>query len=205
MYGIDFKRFRKEKNLKQSELADLLGVSKSYMSEMENKKVPVSDTVLDKFKEKFGEFDEFLRMEEPEPRYGKKKNIPYYNTEVFATPSPAMEDIQAMQPEFYIPIPYFRDCDFAVRVSGDSMYPKFRHGDIIVCKEIKERDFILAGEVYFIVTKTSGYRCLKYLHYNPENTNTMMMVSHNEKAGPPQPIEKDDILHLYLVRGKIEV
>lgn len=204
MNKINIRAFRMKYHMSQGDLANKLGIAQGYLSQIENGVREISDTVAKKFSEIIDKYDDVI-AEEGTVKYSRAKQIPFYNTEVFATPSPGMDVIQAMQPEFYIPIPYFRDCDFAVRVSGDSMYPKYRHGDIIICKEIKERQFILGGEVYFVVTRTSGYRCLKYLHYNPEDENTMVMVSHNDKAGPPQPILKEDILYLYLVRGRIEV
>lgn len=54
--------------------------------------------------------------------------------------------------EHYI-IPAFRSADFLIRISGDSMTPKYQSGDIVACKKISLTDiFFQWGKVYVLDT-----------------------------------------------------
>src|SRR5690606_33246433 len=64
-------------------------------------------------------------------------------------------------------VPHFTDVDFYTRVTGDSMYPKYRHGDIIACKSIDTSAFFAFYEPYAIVTRTNNQRLIKYIHPHP--------------------------------------
>ena len=54
-----------------------------------------------------------------------------------------------------------RDCDIALHIYGDSMYPIYRAGDVVLLKEIWKRDLINYGQVYVIITEE--HRFVKYV------------------------------------------
>lgn len=98
-------------------------------------------------------------------------------------------------------LPDFTDCTDAIRLVGDSMYPRYKSGQVLVFKEWRE-SFVEFGQVYLIITRT-GYRMVKYLQPAPED-GKLTCVSENREQYPPFPIEIESIYKLYLVKGTIE-
>lgn len=96
-------------------------------------------------------------------------------------------------------IPEFGDCTDAVNLYGDSMFPLFKSGQIIILKEWVE-SFIDFGNVYLVITK-SGNRMVKYLRKGSDAAH-VTCVSENP-AFDPFEILIDDILKLYIVKGSI--
>ncbi len=96
-------------------------------------------------------------------------------------------------------IPEFGDCTDAVNLYGDSMFPLFKSGQIIILKEWVE-SFIDFGNVYLVITK-SGNRMVKYLRKGRDAAH-VTCVSENP-AFDPFEILIDDILKLYIVKGSI--
>lgn len=99
-----------------------------------------------------------------------------------------------------ISVPRFADCTDAVNIYGDSMYPVYKSGEIILIKPWKE-SFIDYGCCYLIVTK-NGNRMVKYLRRS-EHSDKVMCVSENKQFDPFE-IDRSDILRLFLVRGSIK-
>ena len=96
-------------------------------------------------------------------------------------------------------IPEFRDCTDAVNLYGDSMFPLYKSGQIILLKEWSE-NYIDFGNVYFVVTR-NGNRMVKYLRKGSDDAH-VLCVSENKDFDPFE-IEKADILRLFLVKGGI--
>ena len=93
----------------------------------------------------------------------------------------------------------FKDCNAAIRIYGDSMYPLYQSGDLILLKNLKKQFYIQWGQVYLIITKED--RLLKHVHKgNTENTH--ILKSHNEHYHPFE-IARDDIKNIFEVRGYV--
>jgi len=107
-----------------------------------------------------------------------------------------------LNPNFFTAIPHFADCTFALRVSGESMSPRYRSGDIVVCKQLKDRNLILHGEPYVVLT--SELCTLKYLDPHPTDPHKFILRSENPKFSS-SPINKKNILLLFVIKGKVEV
>ncbi|WP_118973674.1 helix-turn-helix domain-containing protein [Taibaiella koreensis] len=82
---IDVKKFRKEKKLTQVAFGQLMGYTHAYISNVENKKEPVTDNFLDRLHEVFGiEVEEFKSynqkpvIEDPGEEYLPKWKEKYY-------------------------------------------------------------------------------------------------------------------------------
>lgn len=159
------------------------------------------------------EFEQYgSTLEDPPEKYHKsdpllyKTRKPFYDVEIFATPgAELMEKLGVIEPTQYISVPHFADIHFYIRVSGDSMYPRYRHGDIIAVKKIDHSSFFSWYEPYVIITRTNTMRMLKYVHPDPENENNVLLVSYDKEKYLPQPLPKEEIFELYLVKGKIEL
>jgi len=129
------------------------------------------------------------------------QKIPYYDAYLTAGMIKKFGD-NVINPAYFISIPYFVDCTLAIRVSGDSMYPRYRSGDIVVCKHIQDKNLIMHGEPYVVITP--DYCVVKYLTPHPTDNNKVILKSENPKFAP-SPVSKKDILQLYIIKGKIEV
>ncbi len=82
-----------------------------------------------------------------------------------------------------IQIPSIPFCDGAIYVSGDSMYPILKSGDIVGFKEISSFNNLIYGEMYLVsfnieedeylsvkyVNRSDKEGCLKLVSYNPHH------------------------------------
>lgn len=127
--------------------------------------------------------------------------VPYYDTYLTAGMIKKFGD-NIVNPSYFITIPNFIECSLALRVSGDSMYPKYRSGDIVVCKLVQDRSMIMHGEPYVVITP--DYCVVKYLDPHAKDKNKLVLRSENPKFKPTD-ISKKDILQLYMIKGKIEI
>lgn len=90
-----------------------------------------------------------------------------------------------------IVIPNMSSCDGAVYVSGDSMYPLLKSGDIIGFKEINDFQHLIYGEMYLISFCLDGndYLMVKYVNQS-EHPGCILLVSYNPHHQPMDlPIE----------------
>lgn len=99
-----------------------------------------------------------------------------------------------------IKIPEFGDCTDAVNLYGDSMYPLYRSGQIIILKRWTE-SFIDFGNVYLIITK-NGNRMVKYIRKG--STSNRILCASENPAFDSFEIPLCDIQALYLVKGSIK-
>lgn len=213
---FDWSSFLSHQKITQKELAEKLDVKQPYISQLKReyeKGRPVPDGVLDKLRDVYeDEIEPFLH----ERRVKAKKDgtvidmystmRPYYDIDFFGSPGAELLDPAGnMEPDNYISVPHFTDVDFYTRVTGDSMYPKYRHGDIIACKSIDTSAFFAFYEPYAIVTRTNNQRLIKYIHPHPDDSNKLLLVSYDSDKFPPQPIDRDEVLKLFQIKGKIEL
>lgn len=94
-----------------------------------------------------------------------------------------------------------RGADFAIRVCGDSMQPKYNNGDILAAKVIKDPSFFQWGRVY--VLSTSQGCVVKRLYPNPNDKNLIVCHSENMASFPDYEIPRDEIFAVALVVGHI--
>lgn len=214
---FDWSAFLAHKKLTQMELAEVLDVKQPYISQMKRefeKGRPVPEGLLDRMREVFDsdEIEPFVRQSKVKSRKdGTVIDIyqsmrPYYDIDFFGTPGAELLDPAGrLKPDNYISVPHFTDVDFYTRVTGDSMYPKFRHGDIIACKAIDTAAFFAFYEPYAIVTRTNNQRLIKYIHPHPNDPDKLLLVSYDSEKFPPQPIHRDEVMKLFQIKGKIEL
>ena len=60
--SINLKYYRKKYNLSQEKFADVLGTTLSYLNQIENNKVDVKSSTIDKFAKKLNEYDKELNI-----------------------------------------------------------------------------------------------------------------------------------------------
>lgn len=89
----------------------------------------------------------------------------------------------------------FTDCDFAFDVYGDTMDPKFRQGDIILCKETNA-DNMEYGEAYLII---AGDRPL--LRYVKSKVKDQFKLGAENEKYEDSTIDIKEVQQLFIVKG----
>lgn len=95
----------------------------------------------------------------------------------------------------------FSDCEFGIQASGDSMSPKIRNGDYVLCKEV-DVDEIIMGDAYLVLTY-KGTEVIKYIYPHEIKSDCILLVSDNQSL-PPTALAKSAIRKLYKVKGVIK-
>ncbi|MBE6282161.1 MAG: transcriptional regulator [Bacteroides sp.] len=82
-------------------------------------------------------------------------------------------------------IPNIPACDGALRITGDSMYPLLKSGDIVGFKEIGNVENIIFGEIYLVSFQLDGddYLTVKYVKRS-EKEGYITLVSYNQNHEP---------------------
>jgi len=153
-----------------------------------------------------------VQFYEPENRLSGRKLIPFYDmaTEAGTVRMSNMED--GNEPAEYIDAgDWFLDADSAMRVHGDSMFPEYKSGSIIVMREVYDKRLIVYGEDYMV--QTGEYRVIKRL-YKGNSEGYWIACSINDETwekGPmkgrliyePFDIFLDDVIKVCRVLGTV--
>jgi hypothetical protein len=166
-----------------------------------------------------------LKPDEYGEAFGDWPGLPIYNEPITASFVASYRDNTLHQPMYYLHDPRFLDCDFGAVITGDSMHPEIRHGDIVACKMINDKTFIVFGDIYYIVASNGLETCkyvqrVKRLREGAEkrgkggsrsrwdeadiiyDEDQVLLVPYNTSIDP-SPILKAMIEKLYKVRGII--
>lgn len=191
------KEIRYKRELTQAQVATELGVKGTYLSDMINGRVPLSENISDSIKNLYGislrktDKGEMVKSSEqhPEPDasiISTGKVVPYYDAEVAAGTSYGMEMAQQTRPFGMIEIGgLMKDSEFALRVYGNSMTPNYPAGCVVGLKQHTE-SFIEPGTVYVVETQENRY--LKRLYCNKDKT-ALRCLSDNHMKHESGPME----------------
>lgn len=136
----------------------------------------------------------------------ENQHIPLYDIEAVAGLVPLFQDSKAQQPIDHISIPHLPKCDGAVYVTGDSMYPLLKSGDIVLYKEIHDiKNEIFWGEMYLLSIDMSEeeYITVKYIQ-KAEKEGFVRLVSQN-KHHQDKDVELSKIKALALIKASIRI
>lgn len=121
-------------------------------------------------------------------RYGLKsdslhesQDVPLYDVEAVAGLVPLFNDSIKHIPIDFIKIPNLPKVDGAVYITGDSMYPLLKSGDIVLYKQVTDIvNGIFWGEMYLISIDMSGeeYVTVKYIQKS-DTPDCVRLVSYN--------------------------
>lgn len=109
------------------------------------------------------------------------QQIPLYNLEAAAGLVQLFNNKQHV--EEYISIPNLPKCDGAVYITGDSMYPLLKSGDIVMYKQVNDIiNGIFWGEMYLLTFEIAGdtYTMVKWLQRSEQGTDYIKLVSENQ-------------------------
>lgn len=100
----------------------------------------------------------------------------------------------------YINLPNFKKCIAFITVRGDSMYPKFRAGDLIGIEPLEDMDIIQWGQVYVVLTM-DNQRVLKYVRKGKDE-NHFILKSENPNYDDML-LNKTKVRKLFMAKGPV--
>jgi phage repressor protein C with HTH and peptisase S24 domain len=155
-------------------------------------------------------------VHEPKTSYFKLKTdnneqnqaVPLYDIQASASVVALFKDSMSESPIDHISIPNLPKCDGAIYVSGDSMYPLLKSGDIIMYKKIGTSiDNMFWGEMYLVsLINDDGdeFVMVKWLHKSELGSEYVKLVSEN-RHHQPKDFHIKNIKGLALIKASVRV
>lgn len=214
------KLIRKALKMTQEQLAQRLGIGKAAWSMIEtgkcglsarNKNILVQELNLNPEWIETGEGEMF----NAEPDYTAYRlrsdhvlpmqSVPLYSVEGTAGLVPLFTRQEELKPINFIHIPNLPKCDGAIYVSGDSMYPLLKSGDIVLYKQLSNIEDVFWGDMYLLSIDLDGeeYITVKYIQKS-DREGYVRLVSQNPHHADKD-IEISRIRALALVKASIRM
>lgn len=133
--------------------------------------------------------------------------IPLYNIEASAGIVTLFNNSSSLKPIDYIQVPNLPKCDGAVYVTGDSMYPLLKSGDIVMYKQIYNmKDGIFWGEMYLISVNQDGDELVlvKFVQKSEKGERWIKLVSQN-KHHDDLDVDLKKVKALALIKASIRI
>lgn len=125
--------------------------------------------------------------------------IPLIPVEAMAGCFTGSQTVLLQECERYV-VPAFKNADFLIRVSGDSMVPRYFSGDMVACKMLSLADiFFQWGKVYVLDTDQGAL--IKKVERG-SSSDTIMLVSENQAYQPFELLIRQ-VYHIAIVMGLI--
>lgn len=142
------------------------------------------------------------KPKDPE-RVEELQYVPYLSFEATA----GMLEQLDTSPEYEIGrivVPHMPVCDGAVAITGDSMYPLLKSGDIVAFKVIHDIHNIHYGDMYLVAVDEDGdsYVAVKWVNKHPDDPSRAILVSLNEHY-PPREVRLEHVRRLALIKFSI--
>lgn len=178
---------RKQKGLKQGDLAAFLGIAQSTLSGWENGKFEIDDKNKIKLADFFGVSVDYLLGREVSANSPWNENgidiaprkkgikIPVLGRVAAGIPVEAVQDVidyeeideeMAKTGEF-----------FALQIKGDSMEPRIKSGDVVI---VRKQDIVDSGEIAIVMVNGDDATCKKFVKHK----NGVSLVSMNPAYTP---------------------
>lgn len=187
MFADRLKRLRKEHGYTQESLAAVIGVERSSVGKYEGKSgVIPSNDVLARIADLFGvSIDYLLERENRNQISPANQTFPPNILPVQRRKIPILGNVAAGEPIFadeeheeYVIDDEANDCDFALRIAGDSMEPLLHDGDIVY---VRQQDDVNDGEIGILLLDDEAV--IKHIYHIPDG---VQVVSQNAAKYPPK-------------------
>jgi phage repressor protein C with HTH and peptisase S24 domain len=138
----------------------------------------------------------------------KDQRVPLYDIEATAGMVELFRNKNGKtKPVDFISIPNLPKCDGAIYVTGDSMYPLLKSGDIVMYKELNNSiDNIFFGEMYLISINMDGeeFVTVKWIHKSDKGDEHIKIVSQNSHH-QAKDVHLSNIKALALIKASIRI
>lgn len=208
-----FLNFLETNNLKKVDIANYLGVSKQYVTQLCNGTAELSverlqsllenrewetSMLLESYNNKTARSKvNYSRQKETQPQSRPLPLLPFEAVAGYMTDNNGVDVFRGEAVTFADFIAQGADC--AIRVGGDSMYPRYKNGDVLAIKILHDPQFFQWGRAYCLNT-TQGC-VVKILLPDPNDVERIVCHSENTKRYPDYSIHKSDIISIALVVG----
>ena len=210
-------------DLKQSEIAEELGIKSTYLSDMINGRVPFSDSIKKNIYEVFSGRMNLIKVK-PEVKSNLEESseipilqtemmlssvkVPYYDVD-FAGGWTSYELLTQTTPTFIISSPDFARAEFACNLIGNSISQRIKSGSIIGLRKVNDwQTYFPTNEVYAVVLK-NDLRTVKLVRRAKEKGFIELVPAPlPEYNDPPYQIEtvpEDYIIEFYQVVATVIV
>lgn len=214
MNAIELKIFREKNNLTQLELANYVGTGIRAVQSWEQGIRNISQSAINLI-EKFETKEISLKSNYEQPHENtivSDVHLEYSHDYIPLLPMDAIAGYDGIDRpgvtvdewnKYRVPEFISQGVEFAVRVSGSSMYPKYSNGDILACRKVHDILFFQWGKVYVI--DCSQGLMVKRIFENLNNEECVVCHSDNIDHYPAFSIPKSDIRSLSIVLGVIRM
>ena len=139
------------------------------------------------------------------PKITKDRVVPFYDIEIAGSIISSFEDAKEFI-RFYVDYEPLNDCTAFLPYAGDSMLPKYKSGDTLGVKQIKNFDVILWGKAYLVITNenANSLKTVKNIHPHSDQSLIVLRAINPEYQGDTI-LNKEDILSIFLIKGKVEL
>lgn len=138
----------------------------------------------------------------------KDQRVPLYDIEATAGMVELFRNKNGKtKPVDFISIPNLPKCDGAIYVTGDSMYPLLKSGDIVMYKELNNSiDNIFFGEMYLLSINMDGeeFVTVKWIHKSDKGDTFIKIVSQNSHH-QAKDVHLSNIKALALIKASIRI
>ena len=177
--------------LNQEQIAEKLGVSRPYISEIINGRAPFNDKLRENIVAVFPLDNMSYQAVANEPN-----TVPLLP--IFAQAGSLTgwsEGIEEVKCERVIsPV---QDVDMAVHIYGESMYPDIPNGSVVYVRRINPRAFVEWGRAYILDTVNGPL--LKYLTPGSDEDHIRCVSANHDPMYAPFEVAKEDVLGVYRV------
>jgi phage repressor protein C with HTH and peptisase S24 domain len=136
------------------------------------------------------------------------QSVPLYDIQASASVVALFRDNNNEKPIDHITIPNLPKCDGAIYVSGDSMYPMLKSGDIIMYKKVGTAlENMFWGEMYVVTLINDDgdeFVMVKWLHKSELGQEYVKLVSEN-RHHQPKDFHIKNIKGLALIKASVRV
>ena len=216
MKQIDLKGFRAANKIRQESLAEFLGVTTSFLSQIETGRRGLPDVQLEKILQNKNGWDtdslykevnivesKMNEMVRAEAKAAQEVNLipllPF--TAVAGYLCESATSVDSYPTTEVVSFPDFSKlgADCAIRVEGVSMYPRYNNGDVLAIRILRSPTFFQWGRVYVVSTEQGCV--IKRLFPDPEDEEKIICHSENSTEFPDYKITKNDVLGVAIVIG----
>lgn len=112
------------------------------------------------------------------------------------------DNMEGVKVEDYYYIKEFRNADFMLRLTGDTMYPRYKSGDLLACREIQMQTFWQWGKVHAVLTCNQGLIIRRVM---PGDNSKVILMKADNPSYPDCRILLEEILTSAIVIGSISM